>query len=235
MGVHCADQYTDVSFNLTLEILIVDRDSSFQPINAAVSVSISLLRFLSLIADACGHSRHRRADRFNLTLEILIVDRNYTYANAEKARTLLVSISLLRFLSLIGSISEPQKPLSVRVSISLLRFLSLIAQHRGWDRRRNRGFNLTLEILIVDRWDEVVEITPSIAAFQSHSWDSYRWSLKISSHRSMDRWFQSHSWDSYRWSATNGPDTHTQTARFNLTLEILIVDRHSGDLFSGCL
>ena len=138
------------------------------------------------------------------------------------------------------------------VSISLLRFLSLIAlpyfsaiglvqvfQSHSWDSYRwswkdahgNRfriteGFNLTLEILIVDR--------PRNCIF-NHNKTGFNLTLEIlivdrtaQSQRGTNKhMFQSHSWDSYRWSLSLWSTSQLTRFRFNLTLEILIVDRRN--------
>ena len=63
------------SFNLRLEILLFDRIEVASGIHA-VSVSISDLRFFSLIDWQGVHRRHERHQRFNLRLEILLFDRS---------------------------------------------------------------------------------------------------------------------------------------------------------------
>ena len=87
---------------------------------------------------------------FNLTLEILFVDRDWGFTHGDTRRT--VSISLLRFFSLIVNCHCIVDLGSGTVSISLLRFFSLIARHRKTFQPYHGSFNLTLEILFVDRF-----------------------------------------------------------------------------------
>ena len=163
------------SFNLTLEILIVDRRFSARLWGDRWFVSISLLRFLSLI-DIVHSWMKIYILCFNLTLEILIVDRlaahtarvdrlqfqshswdSYRWSgdyDASRNSSGFVSISLLRFLSLIVGKRGGGWARLQRVSISLLRFLSLIGI----------GGARSYAVIVV--------------VFQSHSWDSYRWSTR---------------------------------------------------------
>ena len=64
-----------VGFNLTLEMLIVDRDLEDSREARRSNVSISHLRCLSLIGKIDLKSIPEPFDSFNLTLEMLIVDR----------------------------------------------------------------------------------------------------------------------------------------------------------------
>ena len=137
--------------------------------------------------------------RFNLTLEILIVDRL----------------------------------ISLRVNGRLLMFQSHSWDSYRWSRIPRRSirscrpsFNLTLEILIVDRWEwrdtrTLSTVSISLLRFLSLIVKS-RYTIRCKA-----GWFQSHSWDSYRWSTRSPKANALSASRFNLTLEILIVDRAS--------
>ena len=160
-------------FNLRIEILIIDRGSlrnrpsihlKFQSqnwdsyhwssnglssITTAGCVSISELRFLSLIGNPCQRNGARRFG-FNLRIEILIIDRIIAF-QCPIDRGILVSISELRFLSLIDSCRIHKEVLQGCVSISELRFLSLIDESKA------------MASLLK-------------CSFQSQNWDSYHWS-----------------------------------------------------------
>ena len=112
------------SFNLRIEILIVD--SKIASANRFVmrNVSISELRFLSLIVYGVSCSLSIMAIGFNLRIEILIVD-SYRL-NLDTLHMGFVSISELRFLSLIEQECQHHYCPAHQVSISELRFLSLI-------------------------------------------------------------------------------------------------------------
>ena len=146
----CLCFYLCFCFNLTLEILIVDRKC---PMRAALGdswVSISHLRFLSLIVGLWTETPPAIKPGFNLTLEILIVDRTKVKRSSTLVRS-IVSISHLRFLSLIG------------IMAGLGRISAKMFQSHTWDSYRwsagagdsdnvpRARFNLTLEIIIVDR------------------------------------------------------------------------------------
>ena len=114
------------------------------------NVSISLLRFFSLIVNISENGIDRIAGSFNLTLEILFVDRCISKPPIVNCGN--VSISLLRFFSLIAGAYEVLREAAGFVSISLLRFFSLIGIGAVPCRVLTFCcFNLTLEILFVDR------------------------------------------------------------------------------------
>ena len=135
---------------------------------------------------------------FNLILEILLFDRQKIlgcryHGNEFQSHSwdsslwswlgiifcvliILVSISFLRFFSLIGDRRATRK----RPTISF--------QSHSWDSslwsvraaplfaNRYRRFNLILEILLFDRDSDDDEGSP-LLEFQSHSWDSSLWSM----------------------------------------------------------
>ena len=80
--------------------------------------------------------------RFNLTLEILLADRVE---------------------------SDHERFNELHVSISRLRFFSLIARPEMWRKRRNESFNLTLEILLADRRRRSKSDGAASGEFQSHA------------------------------------------------------------------
>ena len=88
-------------FNLTLEMLIVDRQPTAERLLFRNPVSISHLRCLSLIAIRPSRISEASLCCFNLTLEMLIVDRMPDNINNSVGDLILVSISHLRCLSLI--------------------------------------------------------------------------------------------------------------------------------------
>ena len=112
-----------MSFNLTLEILIVDRDCTIQHRNPFDFVSISHLRFLSLIG-VCGMDVWTR---------------------------MVVSISHLRFLSLIVLSSNVAQGFWYRFNLTL-EILIVDRNGKRIQMKTFKRFNLTLEILIVDRF-----------------------------------------------------------------------------------
>ena len=116
------------SFNLRIEILIIDRASetlkSSSGAQSKSPVSISELRFLSLIGDTTNNEGSVYRYCFNLRIEILIIDS--PHRQKRQFDFGIVSISELRFLSLI-----------VRLR-ALLKSLHL------------ESFNLRIEILIID-------------------------------------------------------------------------------------
>ena len=71
-----------------------------------------------------GLDERREVRRFNLTLEILLADRLNTFSH--RVDGVEVSISLLRFFSLIATNTRERASAYIHVSISLLRFFSLI-------------------------------------------------------------------------------------------------------------
>ena len=115
-----------------------------------------------------------------------------------------------------------------KVSISHLRCLSLIglsdwriAGARCW------RFNLTLEMLIVDRWQKRDTDEGAVRVSISHL-RCLSLIVLISETLSGDKSkFQSHTWDAYRWSKQSQNRHPHQKWSFNLTLEMLIVDRIS--------
>ena len=134
--------------------------------------------------------------RFNLTLEILLIDLN-RYLDRGIRRDI--------------------------VSISLLRFFWLISTYSHAARGVNVGFNLTLEILLIDL-GIASSGSVSLFQFQSHSWDSSDWSrprrVCISSSRTV-----SISLLRFFWLICCGFALWIKTLkRFNLTLEILLID-----------
>ncbi len=90
-----------------LEILLADRNPESVNPRLEFLVSISCLRFFSLIVvSSCAKPFF--AVRFNLMLEILLADRFRDSRGL--VQTLYVSISCLRFFSLIGGLCEPVDP-----------------------------------------------------------------------------------------------------------------------------
>ena len=129
-------------------------------------VSISHLRFFSLIGIHEPILCHANTARFNLTLEILFTDRHQRMFNQIRCKL---------------------------VSISHLRFFSLIALSRTSLQTQMSRFNLTLEILFTDRSFVAVgfgspEIRVSISHLRFFSLIGKRgWGLSYQS-----IWFQSH-------------------------------------------
>ena len=111
-------------FNLRIEILIIGRRQPPRRPKPPHIVSISELRFLSLVAYACQRCRCLRS---------------------------MVSISELRFLSLVADKLKSENN-AASVSISELRFLSLVVGHliHLWGCL-TLCFNLRIEILIIGR------------------------------------------------------------------------------------
>ena len=114
-----------------------------------------------------------------------------------------VSISFLRFLSLRVLSSGGIRTLIALVSISFLRFLSLrVPATTKYYDNHNLRFNLILEILIIERTGFGTYLSNGLT-FQSHSWDSYHWELE----------------------SLFVPESFKVSFRFNLILEILIIER----------
>ena len=90
-------------------------------------VSISELRFLSLVARGRLTLSRRAWRSFNLRIEILIIGRNWVGLRANLLSN--VSISELRFLSLVADNLFLKDIDEILVSISELRFLSLVADN----------------------------------------------------------------------------------------------------------
>ena len=134
-----------VCFNLILEILIIDR----------CDWSELCLNHLFLC--------------FNLILEILIIDRWYRYSVICAELIFIVSISYLRFLSLIDSSIA-------RSCFSAKRGFNLILEILIIDRRlislqlqdATHRFNLILEILIIDSYSGLFTYIKR-HGFQSHT------------------------------------------------------------------
>ena len=105
------DEDDVVSFNLRIEILIVDSPRRRSRGKPHSPVSISELRFLSLIGGGRGNVQVNKHGSFNLRIEILIVDR--TRRRPHTLRRRRVSISELRFLSLIGAVVGIQGAIAI--------------------------------------------------------------------------------------------------------------------------
>ena len=207
-------------FNLILEILLFDRLKSVTMCEKIIDVSISFLRFFSLIVE--------------------YIIRSLLGTN--------VSISFLRFFSLIGRLGKSRisrtslfqshswdsslwsrtkrrtpsstcwfqshswdsslwswntgtlMSVPIYVSISFLRFFSLIESTAKSRRDSKHCFNLTLEILLFDRNYTMLRLTSR--AYVSISRLRF-FSLIVIGESGSAGWylsFQSHAWDSSLWS-----------------------------------
>ena len=236
------------SFNLILEILIIESTDGFYLQLDIGDVSISFLRFLSLRVKGCKQLR-RWADEFqshswdSYHWEACLTDF-LSFSDTQ------VSISFLRFLSL----RVHGSPLGIAASLICFNLILeiLIIERCSLFRKDlfQVCFNLILEILIIERYIsryfDITRLKVSISFLRFLSLRVRKSLLKVSVkrlvsisflrflslrgfHRTHWRWRQSYVSISFlRFlslrASTTYRSTWFDTSRFNLILEILIIE-----------